>query len=570
MLIELCIDNLAVIKQAVIPFTDDFNVFTGETGAGKSILINGINAVLGKRISKDIVRSGCDKAVVTALFTNLSESTKAKLDEYNIDYEDDELLITRIIMSDGGSSARINSKTSSVSVLRDIGMTLVDVHGQHDNRILMYPEKHIHIVDDYAELGGDITDYQNSFKKLQYISRQIKKLAIDEQSKQERLETLNIIINDISYAEIADENEDIRVENEFNVISNSHSISEMLSRISAILVGDDDSAGFSESLDTGINEMKRYNDIMPQLEELIKRMYSLRIEAVDIGEELTKLNDGIDVDDERLAYLEDRRSKLMTVKKKYGPDLADVLLKYTNAVNESQHIIGSSDEIKRLSEEKNRLLIEVSNKAKALSEKRKKASDMLSSKIEEELKFLDMPNVKLCFEHIDGKLTSTGMDNIEMMISVNAGEPPKPIAKIASGGELSRIMLAIKNVTAEKDDVSTMIFDEIDTGVSGRAAQKIGIKLREISRNRQVFCVTHLSQIAVMADSHLLIEKNTDGERTYTTVSKLNKTQRVSEIARIQCGDSITETALKNAEEQLDFKEKTYEELLSKKTALNE
>lgn len=570
MLIELCIDNLAVIKQAVIPFTDDFNVFTGETGAGKSILINGINAVLGKRISKDIVRSGCDKAVVTALFTNLSESTKAKLDEYNIDYEDDELLITRIIMSDGGSSARINSKTSSVSVLRDIGMTLVDVHGQHDNRILMYPEKHIHIVDDYAELGGDITDYQNSFKKLQDISRQIKKLAIDEQSKQERLETLNIIINDISYAEIADENEDIRVENEFNVISNSHSISEMLSRISAILVGDDDSAGFSESLDTGINEMKRYNDIMPQLEELIKRMYSLRIEAVDIGEELTKLNDGIDVDDERLAYLEDRRSKLMTVKKKYGPDLADVLLKYTNAVNESQHIIGSSDEIKRLSEEKNRLLIEVSNKAKALSEKRKKASDMLSSKIEEELKFLDMPNVKLCFEHIDGKLTSTGMDNIEMMISVNAGEPPKPIAKIASGGELSRIMLAIKNVTAEKDDVSTMIFDEIDTGVSGRAAQKIGIKLREISRNRQVFCVTHLSQIAVMADSHLLIEKNTDGERTYTTVSKLNKTQRVSEIARIQCGDSITETALKNAEEQLDFKEKTYEELLSKKTALNE
>ena len=356
------------------------------------------------------------------------------------------------------------------------------------------------------------------------------------------------------------------MENEFNVISNSHSISEMLSRISAILVGDDDSAGFSESLDTGINEMKRYNDIMPQLEELIKRMYSLRIEAVDIGEELTKLNDGIDVDDERLAYLEDRRSKLMTVKKKYGPDLADVLLKYTNAVNESQHIIGSSDEIKRLSED----ISEVSNKAKALSEKRKKASDMLSSKIEEELKFLDMPNVKLCFEHIDGKLTSTGMDNIEMMISVNAGEPPKPIAKIASGGELSRIMLAIKNVTAEKDDVSTMIFDEIDTGVSGRAAQKIGIKLREISRNRQVFCVTHLSQIAVMADSHLLIEKNTDGERTYTTVSKLNKTQRVSEIARIQCGDSITETALKNAEEQLDFKEKTYEELLSKKTALNE
>ena len=565
MLIELCIENLAVIKQAVIPFTNDFNVFTGETGAGKSILINGINAVLGKRISKDIVRSGCDKAVVTALFTNLSDATKVKLDEYNIDYTDDELLITRIIMSDGGSSARINSKTSSVSVLRDIGMTLVDVHGQHDNRILLYPEKHIHIVDAYADLEDDISDYQNSFKKLQDISRQIKKMAIDEQSKQERLETLNIIINDISYAEISDENEDIRVENEFNVISNSHSISEVLSRAVLMLTGDDDLLGFSESVNISVNEMKRYNDIMPDLEGIINRMDSLRIEAVDIGEELTKLNDSVDVDDERLAYLEDRRSKLMAVKKKYGPDLSDVLLKYTNALDEARRITGSSDEIKRLSEEKNSLLIEVSNKAKVLSEKRMKASEILSSKIEEELKFLDMPNVKLCFKNIDGKLTSMGMDNIEMMISVNAGEPPKPIAKIASGGELSRIMLAIKNVTAEKDDVSTMIFDEIDTGVSGRAAQKIGVKLREISRNRQVFCVTHLSQIAVMADSHLLIEKNTDGERTYTTISRLENAQRICEIARIQCGDSITETALKNAEEQLNFKEKTYNDLLNKK-----
>ena len=224
MLNELCIDNLAVIKQAVIPFTDDFNVFTGETGAGKSILINGINAVLGKRVSKDIVRSGCEKAVVTALFSDLSDATKMKLDEYDIDYSDNELLITRIIMADGGSTARINAKTSSVSVLREIGMTLVDVHGQHDNRILMYPEKHIHIVDGYAELHEEITEYQLSFKRLQDVSRQIKKLAMDEHNKQERLDVLNIIINDISDAEISDENEDIRIENEFTVISNSHSI----------------------------------------------------------------------------------------------------------------------------------------------------------------------------------------------------------------------------------------------------------------------------------------------------------------------------------------------------------
>lgn len=565
MLNELCIENLAVIQQAVIPFTNDFNVFTGETGAGKSILINGINAVLGKRISKDIVRSGCDKAVVTALFTKLSDNTKEKLDEYNIDYSDDELLITRIINADGGSSARINSRTSSVAVLREIGLTLIDVHGQHDNQILMYPEKHIHIVDNYAELQDEIDDYRKSFKMLQDVSRNIKKLVMDEQSKHERLETLSIIINDISYAEIADENEDIRIENEFTVISNSHSISEMLSRITVVLAGDDDSIGVSESVDQSVNEMKRYTDILPQLEVLMNRLLSLRIEAADIGEELSRLNDSIDVDDERLAYLEDRRSKLMTVKKKYGPELSDVLLKYNNAVTEYGQLSGSSDEIKRLLEEKDRLLIEVSDKAKNISQKRKEASEQLSQRIEEELRFLDMPNVRLFFSQQEGKLTSIGMDTIEIMIAVNVGEPPKPIAKIASGGELSRIMLAIKNVIAEKDDVPTMIFDEIDTGVSGRAAQKIGVKLRQISGNRQVLCVTHLSQIAVMADSHLLIEKNTNGDRTYTTVNKLEKEQRTAEIARILCGDSITDIALKNAEEQLECRDEIFMDILKQK-----
>ena len=380
MLNELCIENLAVIKQAVIPFTDNFNVFTGETGAGKSILINGINAVLGKRVSKDIVRSGCEKAVVTALFSGLSDAVKEKLDEYGIDHSDDELLITRTIMADGGSSARINSRTSSVSVLREIGLTLVDVHGQHDNRILMYPEKHIDIVDGYAGLQEQIIDYKTSFKMLQEVSRNIKKLAADEQSRSERLETLSIIINDIAEAEIEDENEDTRIENEFTVISNSHSISSMLSRTSAALAGDDDSAGITETIDVSINEMKRYTDIMPKLDELMNRLAGLRIEAADIGEELARLNDSIDVDDERLAYLEERRSKLIAVKKKYGPELSDVLLKYNNAVSEAGRLTGSSDEIKRLLEEKNRLLIEVSDKAKILSEKRKAAAVMLSER----------------------------------------------------------------------------------------------------------------------------------------------------------------------------------------------
>lgn len=564
MLSELCIENLAVIQQAVIPFSDDFNVFTGETGAGKSILINGINAVLGKRVSKDIVRSGCDKAVVTALFRGLPQAAKSKLEEFGVDCSDDELLVTRVIMADGGSTARINSRTSSVSVLREIGALLIDVHGQHDNRILMYPEKHIDIVDNFAGLEEDVADYQDSFHKLQEVSRKIKRLSADEQYKSTRLAALKLMTDEIGAAKLSDEDEDRKIENEFTVINNSSNISEMLSESETVLMGDDDSSGITEMIGSVIDGMRRYADVMPEFGGIISRLESLKIDAEDIGDEIRALNGKIDVDGERLAFLENRRDQLISLKKKYGPELGDVIEKYKAAIGEAQSIIDNSSEIKKLSEEKNRLLVEVSDKAKVLSEKRRAAADRLSEKIEDELKFLDMPNVRLAIEQTVGKLTGNGMDTMEIMISVNAGEPPKPIARIASGGELSRIMLAIKNVIAEKDDVPTMIFDEIDTGVSGRAAQKIGVKLREISRDRQVLCVTHLSQIAVMADSHLLIEKNTDGQRTFTTVTKLEGDKRTAEIARILGGDNITETTLKNAEEQLTSRDKVYSDMLSK------
>jgi DNA repair protein RecN (Recombination protein N) len=562
MLSELYIENLAVISRATIPFSDDFNVFTGETGAGKSILIGGINAILGKRINKDIVRSGCDKATVTALFKGLSEETKAKLDEFGISYEDDELLITRTILADGGSTARINEKTSSASVLREIGTTLIDVHGQHDNKILMFPEKHIDIVDNYADMGDDIEDYRQSFHKLQDISRKIKRLSADEQYKSARLASLKLMTDEIGAAGIHDENEDDAIENEFKVISSSSNISGALSASSLTLVGDDDSSGITEMIMSVADEIKRYSDIMPQLKGILSRLESLKIDAEDIGEELKALNDGIDVDEERLAFLDARRDLLNSLKKKYGPELKDVMEKYRSAIAEAQEIIDNSGEIQKLTEERNKLLIEVSDKAKAMSEKRKAAALSLSRKIEKELQFLDMPNVKMEIAQSSGKLTNIGMDSMEIMISVNAGEPPKPIARIASGGELSRIMLAIKNVIAEKDDVPTMIFDEIDTGVSGRAAQKIGVKLREISRTRQVLCVTHLSQIAVMADSHLLIEKNTDGKSTFTTVTKLTNEKRAEEIARIMGGENITEITLKNAAEQLESRDAVYSNML--------
>ena len=564
MLCELCIENLAVIEHAVIPFSDDFNVFTGETGAGKSILINGINAVLGKRVSKDIVRSGCDKASVTALFKGLSAETKEKLDEFGIDHSDDELLITRTISSDGGSGVRINLRTSSVSVLKEIGITLIDVHGQHDNRILMYPEKHIDIVDNFAAIQSEIEDYRESFHKLQNISRRIKKLSDNESEKLSRLDALRVMTNEIKEAQISDENEDEKIDNEFNVISNSSAISKTLSSAAEEISGDDDNDGICGVINDIITELKRYSDIMPSLDEISSRLDSLKIEAADIADQIKSLNDSIDVDESRLSYLDNRRDTLISIKKKYGPELKDVIEKYTSAQNEAAELIDNTEEIKRISAERNELLKEVSAKAKSLSQKRREAADQLSSKIENELKFLDMPNVKLEISQTLGKLTSSGMDSMEILISVNAGEPPKPIAKIASGGELSRIMLAIKNVTAEKDDVPTMIFDEIDTGVSGKAAQKIGVKLREISRSRQVLCVTHLSQIAVMADSHLFIEKKTKDSRTFTEVSVLDKDSRAGEIARIMGGDNITDSTLKAAKEQLSSRDEIYNRMLGK------
>lgn len=564
MLSELYIENLAVIQKAEIPFTESFNVFTGETGAGKSILIGGINAVLGKRVSKDIVRSGCEKATVTAIFRQLSEGTKAKLDELGIGFEDDELMITREIYADGGSTARINAKAATAAVIREIGDTLIDVHGQHDNRILMYPEKHIEIIDSYAELGDMLADYKASFKELQSTARRIKQLTVLEREKQQRAEFLNQFIEEVGELELEDENEDTAVENEFAVANNSSVLSEILSRSHIAILGDENSSGITEGIDTIINELGDYSDIMPELEQLNNRLEASKIELEDIGGELSRIFDGMDIDEQRLEYLADRREKLYNIKKRYSCTLAEIMSRYNSYTSEAIEIAGYSKEIEEMNARKNNLLAKVTEKAEKLSELRLKAAEKLIGKISDELKFLDMPNVRITFEHTMGKLTAAGMDNMEMLISVNRGEPPKPIAKIASGGELSRIMLAIKNVIAEKEDIPTMIFDEVDTGVSGRAAQKIGVKLRQVSKTRQVICVTHLSQIAVMADNHLLIEKNSRADSTYTDVTRLDEKQRISEIARILGGEHITQTTLDNAAEQLLGQEKIYNEILNK------
>lgn len=550
MLSELYIENLAVIEKATIDFSDKLNVFTGETGAGKSILINGINAILGQRVTKDIVRTGTDKAVISALFTDIGDNVFQVLDELGISTEDGQLFLTREIRSDGGSVARVNSRAVNVSVLKAIGETLVTIHGQHDNQILMAPERHIEILDSYAESEALIEDYHSSFRELQSIAKKINKIKTEQSKKEFRMAELADIVEEINALNIH-EGEDKEIEAEFNISKNAVAISEALYMAKQLLSGDDDTDGAVEMTQRASKSVEGYTDIMTEISPIYDRLSSAAIEMEDISEEIGSLLDSLDIDPKRYDYLNQRSDELRRIMKKYGPELDDVLTTLENSQNELDELSGAEQSLDELNKEKERLLAEVSKKAKALSDHRKKAGERFVSQVTEELEFLNMPKVKLVVQQKTGKLTINGMDSIEFLISANLGEEPKPIAKIASGGELSRIMLALKNVIAEKDSIGTLIFDEIDTGVSGRAAQKIGIKLKQISRLRQVLCVTHLAQMAVMADNHLLIEKNIQGDRTVTTVRTLDHEQRKYEIARIMGGENITELMLENAEQYL-------------------
>ena len=546
MLKEIFIENLAVIKQAVIPFSDGLNIFTGETGAGKSILINGINAVLGQRSTKDIVRSGCNKAVVTALFTDIAANVKEKLDEFGVSYEDDEISITREINADGGSVARINGRTTSVSVLKELGSLLINIHGQHDNQILMDSEKHIKILDSF---GGDdtlLTEYKESFKQLQQTARKLKELKKRETEKAERLRSLNEIIEEMRELEL-EEGEDEALEKEYETVQNAEQIISSLNMCVQLLSGEESA---SDLILKAESELEDLSDSSPY-SELYERLSAAEIEISDIADELTAITDKIELDGQRVEYLRQRISKINHLKRKYMCDCSQLIDIYNNALEETGSLESSSDEIKKLNEEKEELLKVVTERAKTLSKFREETARKFVSRVTEELTFLNMPNVILDVKHEKGKLTVNGMDTMEFLISANKGEDPRPISRIASGGELSRIMLALKSVIADKDSIPTMIFDEIDTGVSGKAAQKIGIKLKSIGKVRQVICVTHLSQIAVMADNHLMIEKKTDNERTETSVYQLDFKGRTAEIARIMGGENPSQLMLKTAEEEL-------------------
>ena len=555
MLSQLYIENLAVIEKANIELTNDLNVFTGETGAGKSILINGINAILGQRITKDIVRTGTDKAVISAVFNNIPKTCSELLEQSGISIDDGQLLLEREIRSDGGSIARINNRPVNISLLKQVGELLVNIHGQHDNQILLSPDRHIDILDSYSDADEMLNDYRESFHQLQAVAKQINKLKTNAERTRFRISQLYDIINEIEGLNIAPD-EDNKIQAELNVSKNAVALSEAFYSASSILSGTDDSVGIVESISNANSFLENYVDIMPELSSLTERLTSAGIEIKDISDEIGSLLSKLNVDPKRFDWLNTRSEELRKICKKYGPSLDDVF----NTLEESKKELGklesSEMDLEKYEEHKKELLTQVSKKALELSAFRKDAAKRFIEQVTSELEFLNMPNVKLVINQQQGKLTIKGMDNIEFLISANLGEEPRPMAKIASGGELSRIMLALKNVIANKDSIDTLIFDEIDTGVSGIAAQKIGMKLSSISRFRQVLCVTHLAQIAVMADNHILIEKKIVGERTVTTVNSLNKDQRVDEIARIMGGNSVTPLLLENARQFIDEAQK--------------
>lgn len=551
MLSKLYIENLAVIEKANIDFSKDLNVFTGETGAGKSILINGINAILGQRMTKDIVRTGADKAVISAVFTNIPTECGELLSESGLGIEEDQLFLEREVRSDGGSVARINNRPVNVSLLKHIGELLVNIHGQHDNQILLSADRHIDILDSYAEAESIISDYQSSFHELQKLAKQINALKTDAGNKQFRISQLYEMISEIENLNIK-ENEDEQIKAELAVSKNAVALSEAIYAANSLVSGNDDTSGIIENVSNANSYIQNYTDIMPALAVLSERLDSAKIELQDISQELDSILGKLNVDPKRFDWLNQRSEDLRRICKKYGPTLDKVLETLESSKQELLMLEGSEQDLTKLEQQKEALLTEVSKKALRLSNFRKEAGQRFIEQVTSELEFLNMPNVKLVVDIKQGKLTLKGMDSIEFLISANVGEQPRPLAKIASGGELSRIMLALKNVIAEKDSIGTLIFDEIDTGVSGRAAQKIGLKLKQIAQYRQVLCVTHLAQIAVMADEHILIEKSVVGERTITTVRTLADDERKHEIARIMGGNSITPLLLENAQQLLD------------------
>jgi DNA repair protein RecN (Recombination protein N) len=555
MLSQLYIENIAVIEKSGIALHPGLNVLTGETGAGKSIVIDSINAILGERTSREIIRNGEKSAFVSAAFSNVGAHVQDMLRQLGYETEEDgTLLIQREISLDGRAVCRINGRPATVSILKQIGVSLISIHGQHESYDLLSPDLHIHYIDRMGAFDELIAQYQRAFENLKRIKSDLDSYNMDEEQKSRRIDLLKYQIDELEAADLhAGEQQELSEQR--TMFLNSEKIATSINMAKSVLDGDEDSDGALTAIRNIADSLADTQRYLPSLSSLTAKLKDISYNLEDCSAELRNFSSQLEYNPAELENIEDRLDAIYRLSLKYG-ETEEIMLDFLEKCRNERNDIELSDErILKLTDEYQAAKEQAVRLAKELSSRRKAAADEFTKRVKEELKFLDMPGIHFEVSQERCPLNILGCDKIQFLISTNPGEPAKPIAKIASGGELSRIMLAIKTVLADKDEIDTLIFDEVDTGISGSAAQKVGFKPREVANNRQVICVTHLAQIAALAGSHLLIEKHVKENKTYTDVSPLDFEGRKKELARIMGGTQITSLMLENAAEMLRMAE---------------
>lgn len=549
---QLYIENVAVIEKATIEFHKGFNILTGETGAGKSIIIDSMHGILGERTSKDMIRNGAGAAFVSGLFTDLTEQTISKLRELGFEPEEDgSVLVQRTIQVEGKSTCRINGRPATVSALKELGKTLMNIHGQHESYHLLSPELHIHYIDESGDLNTLVKEYRSVYQQLKQIQSEIGAHATGEAEKLRHIDLLTYQIEELEQANLR-ENEKEQLMERKTAMMHAEKIASAITAAKAALDGDESFDGVLSTLTAITASLQDSEQYLPTLNPIIQKLYELSYGLEDVSEALREQESQIEFDSSELLEIETRLDLLYRLSIKYGQTTEEMLAFLEKCRQELNQINHSEETLIQLNETYEILKEEAIQLARKLSDKRKKTAEQFTKKVKHELQFLNMPGIEFQVEQERVPLNSNGCDKIQFLISVNPGEPAKPIAKIASGGELSRIMLAIQTVLSAHDDLGTMIFDEVDTGISGSAAQKVGLKLHEVSKYAQVICITHLAQIACLADYHLLIQKQVTENKTYTQVIPLSKDGQTKEIARMIGGQAITPLLLQNAQEMID------------------
>lgn len=548
MLSVLHIENIAVIEQAEILFEGGFNVLTGETGAGKSIVIDAISAILGERTYRDVIRTGASRAFVSAIFTKIPECSW--FSENQVDFDPQELQVQREIYADGKNVCRVNGRPVSVASLKKLGARLINIHGQHDSQQLFDEENHLTYLDAFARDEKELEDYRAAFDALQSVRREMQKLSMDESEKLRLVETLQYQIEEIRAANLIPGEEE-QLKERRKVLQNAEKLSDALRAADEALYGGDSSDGAAGLLSNAEHALSRVNTISADMEALYRKISDLMYSVQDAADELRAMRDDLSYSEGELEQIEERLDAIHKLKRKYGASVEDVLTYLSKSEARLNEIEFASDRIEQLQKKQDKLQKEAVRLGEILRKRRQEAAQQMQTQICDELRQLDMPKIRFVCEFTPQEPAETGLDSVRFLMSANVGEALKPLSKVASGGELARIMLAMKQVLAQQDGVPTLIFDEVDAGVSGRAAQKVALKLWAVSKGRQVLCVTHLPQIAAMADAEFTVEKRVEHERTYTSVLHLDDAGRRHELARLIGGSMITETTLAGAAELL-------------------